>query len=119
MDLNLQIISLLFSYFFGILFSFLLNLNYKIIYQKNKLYRIITTLLFVLLCTLVYFIVLKKINEGIIHPYFFLMIILGFFTVNSKLRPLRFVFSKLKCYNVNNKGGKYDKEKENELKNKT
>lgn len=111
MDLKIQIISLLFSYLYGILFSFLLNFNYKIIYLKNKLYKILTTFLFVIVCTLIYFIILKIINEGIVHLYFFLMIILGFFTVNNKFKSLRIVILRFKCYNQNNKEDKNDKEK--------
>ncbi len=78
MTLEIQIQTLLFSFFFGICFSFLLTTNYKIIYHETKSYQILSTFLFVLGSIFLYFIGLRKVNEGIFHPYAALMIIVGF-----------------------------------------
>jgi hypothetical protein len=86
MDIYVQIKSLTFSFFYGIFFSFILNINYKYIYSGLLIYRTITNLLFVINNVLIYFIILKKINNGIIHPYFFIMTLIGFFVFNSKVR---------------------------------
>ena len=85
MNLNIQINSFIFSFFYGIFFEILLNINYKIIYSSNMFIKIIGTLLFVITNTLIYFIILLKINNGVLHIYFFLSITLGY-TLMCKVR---------------------------------
>lgn len=53
------------------------------------MYKLVINILFILNNVLLYFIVLKKINNGIIHFYFILMILFGFLTI-------KFVFEKNK-----------------------
>lgn len=78
MNLNTQIITLIVSFLYGILFSILININYKYLYQKNIILRIIFTLLFIIANVLLYFIIIKKINQAILHPYALTMIFVGF-----------------------------------------
>lgn len=78
-DLHTQIITLLVSFGYGIFFSFLVNINAKYLYQKNLFARITFTFLFIFLNVLIYFIILKKVNEAILHPYALGMILVGFF----------------------------------------
>lgn len=89
MNLKIQIISLLFSFFYGVAFSFLVNINYELLFKKRKKYRIIYTLIFVLIMALLYFFLLQKINNGIIHVYFLMIILIGFyisFPITKKIR---------------------------------
>lgn len=78
MKLNVQINLLVFSFFFGFVFSILLNINYKFIYNSNKFIKFISSFLLILGAVLSYFIGIKKINNAILHPYSGLMIIIGF-----------------------------------------
>jgi len=78
MDLKTQIITLLFSFGYGFLFSFFLHINYKFIYNNKIFIKVITSFLFILINILMYFIILKKINYGIIHIYYLIVIIIGF-----------------------------------------
>ena len=87
MNLALQINTILFSFLFCIFFSFFLSLNEKYIYSENKIKKILITFLFVMINVLLYFIFLKKINNGIFHPYSFLLIFIGFF-VGEKLQKV-------------------------------
>lgn len=80
MDAKTQIIVLLFSYFYGFFFFYLSYLNKKIIDKKNKIYRSLITILFMYNIVLIYIIITYKINNGKFHPYFFIMIILGFYS---------------------------------------
>lgn len=80
MNLKLQIITLLFSFFFGALFSFLLTIQYRFLYARVKWFQYLFTILFVFVMTLFYFVVLRKINYGIIHPYSILSILVGYCT---------------------------------------
>lgn len=93
MSIDIQIKSLLFSFFFGVFFSFVLRLNYKYMYSNSLILKIIMNFVFVLDSVLLYFIALKKLNEGIVHSYFLIMILLGFVTMEVVFKRLRFDFN--------------------------
>ena len=82
MDINIQIKTLLVSFVYGIFFSFFLELNYKFIYSDKKIFKIIISFLIVILNVLLYFIILKKVNNGIFHIYEILSLSLGFIIEN-------------------------------------
>lgn len=97
MNLKIQVISLVFSFFYGVLFSLLVNINYKFLFNKKLIWKIVFTFVFIIDVALIYFFVLKFLNEGIIHGYFLLMIILGFyvtFPIGTKLRKIKFINNK-------------------------
>ena len=75
MRINIQLISLEYSFLYGIFFYFMLLLNKK--YLNNK-YAFIYNLLFIIDNVLLYFIILRYINNGIFHIYFLFTIVLGF-----------------------------------------
>lgn len=75
MRINIQLISLGYSFLYGIFFYFMLLLNKK--YLNNK-YAFIYNLLFIIDNVLLYFIILRYINNGIFHIYFLFTIVLGF-----------------------------------------
>ncbi len=81
--LNIQIKSILYSFLYGILFSFLLNLNYKYIYYSKGIIKLLINLFFIIDNVFLYFIGLRLLNGGIFHFYFLISIILGFISVNS------------------------------------
>ena len=80
MDLNTQIISLLFSFLYGFIFYLTLHFSTKIIYSNNLFIKIFGTLSFVLCHILCYFFVLQKINNGIVHIYLILSLSFGYMT---------------------------------------
>jgi len=77
MILEIQIKSLVFSFLFGIYFSYMIRINYKFILLLKKTLRILSTFILVISNVLLYFIILLKINYGLLHPYLLLMIVLG------------------------------------------
>ena len=77
MILEIQIKSLVFSFLFGIYFSYMIRINYKFILSLKKILRILGTFILVISNVLLYFIILLKINYGLLHIYLILMIILG------------------------------------------
>ena len=88
MNINIQIYSLLFSFLYGIIFYILLEINYNILFEGKIIYRIIISFLFVIVLSLVYFLILLKINNGILHLYFFLLMFTGYllsFVIYKKL----------------------------------
>ncbi len=78
MILKLQVLSLLYSFFFGMVFFILLELNSKFLYEGRMVYRIIVSFLFVIFISLLYFFGLIKINNGVVHVYFFLSLFTGY-----------------------------------------
>lgn len=108
MDAKTQIIVLLFSYFYGFFFFSLSYLNKKIIDKKSKLYRSLINILFIYNIVLLYIIIIYKLNNGNFHPYFFIMIVLGFYSsikLTKKLLKnvkLRLLLEKIKkkCYTI-------------------
>ena len=83
MNAKTQIIVLTFSYLFGFIFNYLNILNINIIKNKNKFYRSFITIMFMYNIVLIYLISLYKLNHGIFHIYFLIMIILGYFTAKK------------------------------------
>ena len=96
MVLILQIYSIVYSFCYGIFLFFLLEINYRLIYNENIVIKFIFTFFFAVFNTLLYFIGLKRINNGIVHVYFLLIILLGYILSF-------FVFNKLKNGLHNNK----------------
>ena len=82
-SLEIQLKSIVFSFLYGVFFSILLNINYKFIYFSKGIKKIILNLFFVIDNTFLYFIILRYLNNGVLHAYFLLSIVLGFFSVNK------------------------------------
>ena len=77
MTLILQIKSLAFSFLYGIFFAFTYKYNYRFLTSRNLFFKIIVSFFFVIDHILLYFVLISKINNGILHLYFFFMFILG------------------------------------------
>ena len=82
-ELKVQLISLLYSFLFGnasyIIFSFYMRLFRK---QSNKLMYILSIIL-ILFLALLYFIGLLYINNGYLHFYFLLFVLVGYLFLYS------------------------------------
>ena len=89
MNLKLQIYSFVFSFLFGIILSVFTNLNYGLLFNKNKKIKILGNFLFLFDFSLIYLLGIKLINNGILHIYFLLLLSLGFFLSYSFFRFLR------------------------------
>lgn len=83
MILKIQIYSFIVSYIYGFAFFILLEINSKFIYSSSLIIKILSSLLFIIFNTLLYFIILMKINNGYLHIYFFLSIILGYISCKT------------------------------------
>ena len=89
MVLEVQIQSLIFSLCFGMFCAFIYNLCYRWLFKGKKIIRIFINLIFVNLLSILYFVLLKGINFGIIHWYFLLIFGVGFVIGNRKTRKIR------------------------------
>lgn len=76
MTIKIQLLSLIFSFFYGIFFYLMYQLCYKILH--NKKIKVISNIIFVILNTLLYFYFLLKINNGIVHIYLLFSSLFGY-----------------------------------------
>ena len=82
MSLKIQIYSVLYSFLFGIYFSYILKLFKKYIYNNNIIIKTVSNLVIVIINSFIYFIGINKINNGILHPYTSITLILGFYFID-------------------------------------
>lgn len=82
MSLTEQIISLLFSILYGFIVFKLYKLFYKYLYTNKKIYSFFNSFLFMIDNTLIYFIIMYKINDGTIKIVFILITIFSFIIFN-------------------------------------
>ncbi len=80
MTSNMQLISFVVSFIFGLSFYFLTYLNFQLIKDLKKIIQHFLTFLYVLDMTFIYIIIFYKLNNGYFHIYFILMVIVGFLT---------------------------------------
>ena len=83
MVLKIQIYSLIYSFFYGMFFGMLVRINYRYLYDVKKFIRVVVSFFFIMFNVMFYFMGLKYINNGILHIYFFLCILGGYFLVNG------------------------------------
>lgn len=76
--LKIQVYTIIFSFLFGMFFFFLINLNYKFIYSKNKFIKIFSTMLIIVISVIIYFIGIMKISYGVFHIYSLLCILVSY-----------------------------------------
>lgn len=81
MELSIQIYSFVVSFVFGGLFYFLLDLFNKLIIKFKLVLKIIFSFFFIMLMSFLYFVILLYVNNGVVHIYFLLSILVGYIFV--------------------------------------
>ena len=84
MSLYLQIKTIILSIGYGVLIYFFLNINKIILYNKSILIKTIGTFSIMILLTLLYFLLLVNINNGHLHIYEFVLMILVYSLIALK-----------------------------------
>ena len=85
MSLKVQILSFIFSFVYGLLFSGLVKINYNVLFLAKKKIQIIGNFLFLLDIALCYFLIIRYINDGILHIYFLILFLFGWYIGNFLL----------------------------------
>lgn len=86
--LSMQIKAIIFSLIYGVFISFMVNVNYKCLFNKNMIFKIIFDSIFILDLGMLYFFILQFINFGYLHVYFFLALSVGFLSSFSFFKKL-------------------------------
>jgi len=80
---NVQVITLLFNLLYGFLFFFICKLNYFLVKSEVILLKVFVTVICVLDISMIYLIIIYKLNFGIFHIYYFLFFLLGFYIAHK------------------------------------
>lgn len=82
MTLYIQFKLIIFSFLFGIYFGLMISLSNNVVSKLNSIKMFIYYLSFVVFSAFLYFYILCKITNGVLHYYSFLFIIIGVVTQN-------------------------------------
>lgn len=88
MELSIQLQVLTVSFVYGILFSYLVKIQYKFLFDSKLFYKIIITTLFIFDNILLYFLILRTINEANFHIYFLLVLFFGYLLGNRLIKQI-------------------------------
>lgn len=86
MNSYIQLISLVSSFAYGVLLFYLNRFNYKLIKDKNIISKILISILYVFNVSMLYVCFLYRLNNGILHIYNVLFIVLGYILITVKRR---------------------------------
>ena len=86
-----QLLTIFSSIIYGCIFYLLVLANKKILFNDTILKRILSNTIFIIDMVLIYFIIMKYINDGIITYYSYLLILLG-------ILIQRYIITKIKTY---------------------
>ena len=78
MDLSIQVKTLIVSFSYGILLSYMIISHYKYLFLSRLWYKILFSILFIFDYTIIYFLILRVINNGIFHIYFLFILVVGY-----------------------------------------
>ena len=78
MELSIQIKTLIVSFIYGILLSYIIISHYKYLFLSKLWYKLILSIVFIFDYILLYFFILKIINNGVFHIYFLILLVLGY-----------------------------------------
>lgn len=78
MTLEIQIFTLLYSFLFGIFYSIGYVIFKKWLYHRIWIIKMITNFLFCFSMMFLYYLVIEKVNGGILHPYGIISSFVGF-----------------------------------------
>ena len=81
MTSNLQLISFLVLFFYGVFFYLLTILNFRLLKDVKVYIEHLLTFVYVLDMTIIYILIFYHLNKGYFHIYFILMVFVGFFVM--------------------------------------
>ena len=84
----MQLLILILSYLYGILFYLLTRYNMFITKKLSTIKKFIITLIFIIDITILYIYLLYHLNNGKTHPYYLFMVILGFITIGINYKKV-------------------------------
>lgn len=98
MTANMQLLTFILSFLYGIAASFLFKLNYKIVNNLKRVFNNIITIIFTLDVLIIYVVLIYYLNNGYLHIYFIMTLLIGIFIGFSYLKDvnLRKIYVKIR-----------------------
>ncbi len=93
MSVDIQIICIIVSFLYGIFIKICNLINSTLIKNNNKYINIISNVIYMYILVILYIILIYKINKGIFHIYFIIMILLGYILMS---KYVKFIINKIK-----------------------
>ena len=89
MSVNLQIICIILSFIYG-MFIYITNIiNKKINGNKEVIINTLINIIYIYIMVLLYVIIIYKINKGIFHYYFFMVMLIGYIIMSNIVKKLK------------------------------
>lgn len=98
MSSGIQILSLLVSFGYGIVFYLVSRFNNFIVAKKNVGVQFVFSTILVIDFVILYIFVMYKINLGSIHPYFVVMVVLGYILMYFNYKRCKDCVKKIKLH---------------------
>ena len=95
MSVNIQLICILISFVYGIILKVFNMIHNKIINNYNIYINIICNLIYTYIVVLLYIILIYKINRGIFHIYFIIILLLGYFLMSKYVKFFKHIVNNL------------------------
>ena len=86
MNSFVQVISLSSSFVYGILVYYLNNINCRVTLNKSIITKLLISILYLFNVSIIYVIFLYKLNNGVLHIYNILFILIGYVLIAVKKR---------------------------------
>ena len=90
MNIKIQIIGIIVSFIYGLFIKLMALLNNKYNNTNNYIIKGLLDLLFNFNLTILYIIIIYKINGGVFHLYFFLIMLGGYLVSNKCVKLFKF-----------------------------
>ena len=92
MSVSIQLICITVSFLYGIFLKLSNTLNRLLLKKKNIYINIICNFIYTYFIVLLYVIIIYKINKGIFHLYFIIVLILGYYLMS---KYVNFVYNQI------------------------
>lgn len=98
MKIDVQLLSFLVSFLYGIGFYLFTRFNKFMLSNKNNVIKFLVTLVFIIDVVILYIYFMYKINYGNIHPYFVVFVVLGFLFMGKYFNKCKECVKKIKIF---------------------
>lgn len=95
MSSYIQVVSLLVSFLYGIIFYFFSSLNKTLLLDKSLPKQFIINLIFILDIVFIYIYIMYHLNQGLIHVYYIALVVLGFWFGYKYTKKCKYIVNKI------------------------
>lgn len=98
MSSGIQILSLLVSFGYGVVFYLVSRFNNFMVAKKSLVVQLVFSTILVVDLVILYIYIMYKINLGSVHPYFVAMVVLGYILMYFNYKKCKDYVKKIKLH---------------------